>query len=279
MADEINFMDLMIIKRIKPDTVVEKFGGLINSSFFDASNALGTLKLKGLVDFTTYVPGQNAIAVTDMGKALIEEANQKAGIPFDQLDLAILVQLSAGKRVLNDLGNAVSIRQRDLAMHLYKLDQQEYLTTDFRNGSMDIALTEKGFMQAKSGMPKPNIPQQPKVENAQPQAMPSSNQTLQAQPMQQSQKPVQQAPSAAQQKPPIANPATQAQPQAQQQAQPQQNAPDVKQAHPPEDKEITEMQQQLSGQKTRGSKAFAYVSIAIIIILIILIIAAYEGVI
>ena len=155
MSDEINFVDIMALSKIGPDTVVEKFGGMINSSFFDASNILGALKIKGLIDFTTSFPGQSAITVTELGKQTMNDANGKSNEPFDTLDFTLLSQLSAGKRSLTDLSGAVNIRPKDMAMHLYKLMQLQYLTSTFRNGVLDIALTEKGFLQVKAGMPKP----------------------------------------------------------------------------------------------------------------------------
>ncbi len=160
MSDEINFVDIMALSKIGPDTVVEKFGGMINSSFFDASNVLGALKIKGLIDFTTSFPGQSAITVTELGKQTMNEANGKSNEPFDTLDFTLLTQLSTGKRSLTDLSGAVNIRPRDMAMHLYKLMQLQYLTSTFRNGVLDIALTEKGFLQVKAGMPKPQSSQQ-----------------------------------------------------------------------------------------------------------------------
>ncbi len=154
MADEINFMDLMALKKLSPDSVVEKFGGLVNSSFFDASNMLGSLKIKGLVDFTTAVPGQNHIEITDIGKQLLNDAEAKAALPFDQLDLEILKNLSGGKRSMNDITSALNIRPKDLAMHINKLSVNQFMNAEFRNGNIDLMLTEKGFMQAKEGMPR-----------------------------------------------------------------------------------------------------------------------------
>ncbi len=274
MPNEINFMDLTVLKRIKPDTTVEKFGGLINSSFFDASNALGTLKLKGLVDFTTYVPGQNAISVTEMGKKLIEEADSKEKMPFDQLDLAILTQLSTGKRNLADLSTAVNISSKDLAMHLYKLSEQQYLSADIRNGVMDMSLTEKGFMQAKAGMP----------QQAQAQPQQQTQPTVQAQPQPATHAQTQQIPTA-----PKPNPAQAPAPQAQQvppaansaaapvagTAQPQM-APQMQ--HPAEDKEIAEMQKQLSSQQMKKSGKGIYYVVAVVIIIIILAALLAKGV-
>ncbi len=164
MTEEIDFMDLMALKKIQPDTVVEKFSGMINSSFFDASNILGTLKIKDLVDFTSAIIGQNSITVTEKGKKVLADANSKASESVDQLDHTLLVQLSSGKRSLNDISGAVNIRPMDLAMHLYKLEVQQYITTTFRNGNLDLLLTEKGFSQSKAELP--NLSQQPNAAQA-----------------------------------------------------------------------------------------------------------------
>jgi hypothetical protein len=155
MAEEINFLDLATLSKIGPDTVVEKYGALINSSFFDASNILGTLKLKGLIDFSTIFPGQNGIKITDSGKQLLDEAAAKSSDKFDELDFAIISHLSSSKRTLQELTGAVNLRPRDLALHIFKLVQQQYASYTIRNGNLDITLTEKGFLQAKAGMPKP----------------------------------------------------------------------------------------------------------------------------
>ena len=151
MADEINFLDILTLSKIEPDTVVEKFSSITNSSFFDASNILGGLKIKGLIDFTTSFPGQSVVHITDSGKALLAEANEKAKeTQLDQLDQEMLLQLSRGKRTLADLSGAVNIRTRDLAIHLYKLMQQQFLSSTLKNGGVEITLTEKGFLNVRS---------------------------------------------------------------------------------------------------------------------------------
>jgi DNA-binding MarR family transcriptional regulator len=169
MTDEINFLDLMAIEMIGPDTVVERFGGIINSSFFDASNFLGGLKIKGLVDFTTTFPGQSTIVVTEAGKHLLADAQERAKQPTDALDMEILHQLSRGKRSLTDLSGAINVAQMDLAMHMYRLVRQEYVVVFFRNATLDISLTEKGFVTARA------MPQQPE-----PQAQAAADQSAAA---------------------------------------------------------------------------------------------------
>jgi hypothetical protein len=155
MADELNFLDLVALSNITPGLVVEKFGGKINSSFFDGSNILGTLRIKGLVDFTANFPGQSIISLTESGKSIIAEAEERAKAPFDAVDFAIVAQLQGGKRSYVDVGGAVNLRPRDLAMHLYRMGKQQYIVYDIKNGSIDIMLTEKGLLQAKAGFQQP----------------------------------------------------------------------------------------------------------------------------
>jgi hypothetical protein len=153
MLDNINFIDLVALTRITPDATVERFGGLINSSFFDASNILGSLKQKGLVDFITQFPSQSAITVTEQGKQLIADAQQKSTAPFDKLDMEIITQISNGMKALPDLTSNVNVTSRDLAMHLYKLSVQQFISYELRNGNLDLTLTEKGFLSVKEGKP------------------------------------------------------------------------------------------------------------------------------
>jgi hypothetical protein len=189
MADEPNFLDLVALSKITPDLVVEKFGSKINSSFFDGSNMLGTLRLKNLIDFTANFPGQSVITITEIGKQLLKEAADKSVLPFDGIDLSILQQLQAGKRTYIDIGNAVNLRSKDLAMHLYKLSQQQYAVDEIKNGTIDIMLTEKGLMQAKTGMPP---------APSQEQGAPVAQQTVQQPAMQQGQMAAQATPMPAQ---------------------------------------------------------------------------------
>jgi len=153
MLDNINFIDLVALMRLTPDSTVERFGGLINSSFFDASNILGSLKQKGLVDFITQFPSQSAITVTEQGKQLITEAQEKAATTVDKLDMEILSQISKGNKTLQDLSTVVNVTSKDLAMHLNKLSSQQFLSYEIRNGNLMLTLTEKGFLCVKEGKP------------------------------------------------------------------------------------------------------------------------------
>ena len=102
MADEeiITFTDLACLLKITPETTLEKFGSTINASIYDAAQISGTLKQKGLIDFTAYYPGPNSMTITDAGKTLKDEAEAKSAETLDKLDEEVLVQLSGARGCL-----------------------------------------------------------------------------------------------------------------------------------------------------------------------------------
>ena len=148
MADDITFLDIACLMKISDDTTLERFGSAINASIFDASNIAGTLKQKDMIDFTSIFPGPNSIAVTERGKAVLSEAEQRAATPFDNLDKSILSQISSGKSAPKDIQSSISLNSRDLAMRLYKLSKQNFLTYELKSGQVEILLTEQGFLKA-----------------------------------------------------------------------------------------------------------------------------------
>ncbi len=151
MSDEINFIDLAVLLKITPNTTLEKLGGIMNAGIFDASNIAGSLKQKGLIEFSAYYPGPNSISITETGKNLIADADSRSSESFDELDDHILRQLSGGSRIPIELQTTLNIRPKDLAMRLYKENKQGFIIYDLKNGGVELMLTEKGFLQAKSG--------------------------------------------------------------------------------------------------------------------------------
>ncbi len=175
----LNFLDLACVLKITPDMTMEKLGSAINAGVFDAANIAGTLKIKGLINFAAQLPGSTNIELTDKCKALLDDANAKSAEPTDALDDEILRQLSGGKRIPIDLQNTLNINSKDLALRLYKLYKQNFISYELRNGNVDILLTESGFLKSKE--PKPQQTQMlPEQQTAQPagqqaaQAMPES---------------------------------------------------------------------------------------------------------
>ncbi len=148
-AESVNFLELACVFKITQDTTLERFGGMINSSVFDAANITGGLKQKGLIDFTAYYPGPNSIVLTDTGKKLKEEVEAKSAEPLDNLDEEILAQMSGGKRHPMELQNTLNIRAKDMALRLYKLFKQNFVSYELKSGSVELMLTEQGFLKAK----------------------------------------------------------------------------------------------------------------------------------
>ncbi len=148
-VEDINFLDIAVLMKLTPDTPMEKLGGLINASFFDASFIAGSLKQKGLIEFSSDYPGPNAIIITQVGKNLLAEAETKGVEPFDNLDTEILEQLSTGKRTPTELVEALNLRNKDVALHIYKLYKQNFIIYELKNGNVDLLLTEGGFLKIK----------------------------------------------------------------------------------------------------------------------------------
>lgn len=155
MADEINYLDLIVLRKMDAESSVEKFGSTINTSFFETANLLGTMKIKGLLDIHSSIAGHSPLVITGEGQDFLAMAMQKASEPLDALDRAALSAIGAGMRDLNSLQNALSIRGRDLAMHLHKLKMQDYIDHEVRSGRVFFSLTEKGFILAGSSTWRP----------------------------------------------------------------------------------------------------------------------------
>lgn len=142
---DLNFLDLVVMQRIDENSTVEKFGTIINTSFFEAANMLGTLKVKGYIEIVSSVAGNSQITLTEAGASILQNAAGKTDDAVDALDNAIMKTLASGLRDLDKLQEALNIRSSDLAYHLYKLEKQGYIHYEIRSAKVGLTLTEKGF--------------------------------------------------------------------------------------------------------------------------------------
>ncbi len=147
MVDDINYLDLLVLRKMDAESTVEKFGSSINTSFFETANLLGTMKIKGLLDIQSSIGGQSPLVITGDGRDLLSEAMRKSVEPTDTLDQAILHALAGGVADLSSLQTAINIRSRDLAFHLHKLKNLDLIDYEVRSGHVRLFLTEKGFNQ------------------------------------------------------------------------------------------------------------------------------------
>lgn len=143
--NELNFLDLVVLRKTDAESSVEKFGSLINTSFFETANLLGTMKIKGYIDIESSVGGMSRVTLTDAGKGILALADQKAAEPIEPLDNAVLHALAGGAKDPESLQNALNIRASDLAYHVNKLVTQGFMDYSVRSSHISFALTEQGF--------------------------------------------------------------------------------------------------------------------------------------
>ncbi len=143
--NELTFLDLAVLHRVDNDTYIEKFGSRINTSFFETANLIGTMKIKGLVDFEQSIGGNSKVTLASKGKYVLEVAEKKSKEQLDNLDNTILLAISKGASKLEELQNKINIRSEDLAFHLEKLYVQSYIDYHIRSAEIFVSLTENGF--------------------------------------------------------------------------------------------------------------------------------------
>lgn len=143
--NELTFLDLAILHRIDDKTYIEKFGSRINTSFFETANLMGTLKIKGLIDFEQSIGGNSKVSLSSKGKYILELAERKAKQELDELDKGILGKIAQGFSKPEDIKKELNIRSEDLAFHLEKIYTQGYIDYYLRSAEAFVNLTEKGY--------------------------------------------------------------------------------------------------------------------------------------
>ncbi len=143
--DELTFLDLAVLRRIDEDTVVERFGSKINTSFFESANLLGTMKVKGYIEFETSMGGLSKVNLTENGRHTLKHATEKAQEDLDTLDSAILSAIGRGTTDPERLAVELSVKSSDIALRLDKLVYNNYVDYTIRNARVTVSLTEGGF--------------------------------------------------------------------------------------------------------------------------------------
>lgn len=143
--NELNFLDIIILKKIDADSSVEKFGSMINTSFFETANLLGTIKIKGYINIESSLGGISKVTMTDAGTSILAMADQRARDQIEPLDNAILHAIAGGVKEMEALRSSLNIRSGDLAYHIHKLVSQGFLDYEVRSAKVNFVLTEQGF--------------------------------------------------------------------------------------------------------------------------------------
>lgn len=143
--NELDFLDLAVLKKIDAESSVEKFGSMINTSFFETANLLGTIKIKGYINIESSLGGISSVKITDAGASILAVAEQRAQGPIEPLDNAILHAVAGGTKEMEALQASLNIRSADLAFHLNKLIAQGFMDCEIRSAKATFVLSEQGF--------------------------------------------------------------------------------------------------------------------------------------
>lgn len=141
---EFDFMDVALLKRIDVDTTVEGFGPKISSTFFEAANLLGTLKIKGYVDIHSAI-GNSPVTITEKGRALLRDLDLSAGEPLTRIDLAVLGNIKGGLRDPKQIESMLNVSAADIARSIYKLHKNGFVDYRVKNAGIELMLTAQGF--------------------------------------------------------------------------------------------------------------------------------------
>lgn len=144
MSDDLEFIDIALLKRIDEETTVEGFGSKISSTFFEAANLLGTLKIKGLIEIHSAI-GNSPVLITEKGKLLLKELDMYSEVELTKTDLAVLGSIRGGMKDPKQVEAALNIKSSDIAYAIYKLVRKGLVDYKVRNAAVEIMLTTQGF--------------------------------------------------------------------------------------------------------------------------------------
>jgi len=145
MDGDINFLDVILISRVDNETTLENYGGKINTSFFEAANLMGLLKVKGLVMFEQSIGGKSPVKLTDKAVTVLNLMKERSEEGITNLDKAILNAIADGATNHIAIESVVNVASFDVALHLYKLYTTSKIEYTISSGKLTIRLTEKGY--------------------------------------------------------------------------------------------------------------------------------------
>jgi hypothetical protein len=144
MANDLTFLDLVVLEKVQGDTVMETFFGEIGTSFFDTAALMGTMQVKGLISIKSGV-GRSTVTRAAEGEKVLGFASSRVVEPLDELDHAIIKAVASGTNEFSKMQDQLNVRSEDLAYRFYKMTKQGYLAYNIRNSKTYFTLTENGF--------------------------------------------------------------------------------------------------------------------------------------
>lgn len=142
-GNDLEFIDVIVLKKIDADSTVESFGSRLGG-IFEAANILGGIKLKGYIDIHSII-GNSPVIITDKGNSILRDLEVHSRSPISKIDLAVLDSIKKGFSEPKQISRMLNINSRDIAYSLNKLWVQSYINVDSHNGKTEINLTALGF--------------------------------------------------------------------------------------------------------------------------------------
>jgi predicted transcriptional regulator len=141
--NDLEFIDVIVLKKIDADSTVESFGSRLGG-IFESANILGGIKLKGYIDIHSII-GNSPVIITEKGNSLLHDLDVHSRSDISKIDMAVLDSIKKGFSESNQISRMLNINSRDIAYSLNKLWVKNYIDVDSHNGKVTITLTTLGF--------------------------------------------------------------------------------------------------------------------------------------
>jgi len=145
-VNDVEFIDIALLRKIDAETTVESFGPKINSTFFETANLLGALKIKGFIDIHSSI-GNSPVIISERGKMLLKELDVFSQQNLSRVDLAVLGNIKGGIKDPKQIESLLNVNARDIAFSIYKLHNKGFVDYRVKNAAVELLLTTKGFEQ------------------------------------------------------------------------------------------------------------------------------------
>lgn len=142
-GNDLEFIDVIVLKKIDADSTVESFGSRLGG-IFEAANILGGIKLKGYIDIHSII-GNSPVIITEKGNLLLQDLDLHSRSTVTKIDKAVLDSIKDGFSEPKQISRMLNINSRDIAYSLNKLWVKNYIDVSSHNGKIEITLTALGF--------------------------------------------------------------------------------------------------------------------------------------
>ncbi len=142
-GNDLEFIDVIVLKKIDADSTVESFGSKLGG-IFESANILGGIKLKGYIDIHSII-GNSPVILTEKGDSLLHDLDVHSRSNISKIDKAVLDSIKKGFSESKQISRMLNINSRDIAYSLNKLWVKKYINVDSHNGKVEITLTALGF--------------------------------------------------------------------------------------------------------------------------------------